>query len=207
MRERLRSVGVGHVAQQQQQLRLTFQAGLGKTLFSCVRAVVGEIFSRLTTLNITSAGIVALNAADTYVTVNLVAGSKLTLGAMGFITANGGAGKETILAGGANQTLIGGTTDVLTGYTGGSDTFLGASAALNGDTLGNWTTGDVIDLTDMNSSSLKALTFSGGKLGVSDGTHTDAITVKAVGTATLTVGNFVVLGTDGHGGTLIGWHA
>ena len=181
-------------------------ATINGTALQAVASVVGTA-TGLTTLNITSAGIVALNAADTYVAVNLVAGSRLTLGAMGFITANGGAGKETILAGGANQTLIGGTTDVLTGYTGGSDTFLGASAALNGDTLGNWTTGDMIDITDMNSATLKALTFSGGKLGASDGTHTDAITVKAVGTGTLTVGNFVVLGTDGHGGTLIGWHA
>ena len=111
-------------------------ATINGTALQAVASVVGTA-TGLATLNITSAGIVALNAADTYVTVNLVAGSRLTLGAMGFITANGGAGKETILAGGANQMLIGGAADVLTGYTGGSDIFLGASAALNGDTLGN----------------------------------------------------------------------
>ena len=162
----------------------------------------------LTTLNVTTAGSVVLNAADTYLTVNLAAASsKLTLNAMGFITANGGAGKETIVAGGADQTLIGGTTDVLTGSVSGSDTFLGASAALNGDTIGNWTTGDVIDLTDMNSASLKALMYTAGKtsgiLTVGDGTHTSQITFS--GTATQ-LHDFTVVGSDGHGGTLIDFH-
>jgi hypothetical protein len=162
----------------------------------------------LTTLNLTTAGTAVLNAADTYLTVNLAASSKLTLGALGFITANGGAGADTIIGGAANQTLIGGAADVLTGYTGGTDTFLGASAALGGDTIGNWTTGDVLDLTDMNSATLKALTYaagkSSGKLTVNDGTHTAIITFSGAG---LALHNFTVIGSDGHGGTLIDFHS
>ena len=140
-------------------------------------------------------------------TVNLLAGTKLGLGAIGFITANGGAGTDTITAGGANQTLIGGTKDVLNGAAAGSDTFLGTSAALNGDTIGGWTTGDVLDLTDMNAATLKALTYVAGKtsgtLTVKDGTHTSAI---IFGGKTTALTNFTVIGSDGHGGTLIGFH-
>ncbi len=168
-------------------------------------SVVGNA-SGQTTLDITSAGTATLNAADTYLTVDLAASSKLVLDKLGFITANGGAGSDTIVAEATNQMLIGGTADVLTGFTGGSDTFLGASAALNHDTIGNWTTGDVIDLTDMNSATLQALSYlkstKTGTLTVQDGTHTSAISFS---TGALSAANFVVIGGDGHGGTLIGY--
>ena len=127
---------------------------------------------------------------------------------MAFITATGSAGHATIVAGGASQTLVGGMSDVLTGYTGGGDTFLGASAALNGDTINNWTTGDVLDLTDVNSATLKMLAYTAGKtsgaLTVSDGTHTSTITF---GGATTHLANFTIGGSDGHGGTLIDFHS
>jgi hypothetical protein len=185
-------------------------AGSGTGLVNATAAVAGAAVvgdaSASTTLAITSAGTVTLNAADTYLTVDLAASSKLTLGKLGFISANGGAGADTILAGAANQTLIGGAADVLTGYTGGSDTFYGASAALNGDIVGNWTSGDVIDLTDMNAATLKALAYTDssktGTLTVQDGTHSAAIIFS---TGTLSLANFTVLGADGHGGTLIGY--
>jgi hypothetical protein len=131
----------------------------------------------------------------------------LTLGKLGFITASGAAGHDTLIAGGANQTLVGGAADVLTGSPLGSTSFLGSSAALNGDMLGNWTTGDVIDLTDMNSTTLKALAYvagsTAGTLTVSDGTHSAAILFSST---TLGAGNFTVLGNDGGSGTLIGYH-
>jgi len=162
--------------------------------------------SGATTLNLTTAGTAILNAADTHLTVNLLAGSKLTLGAMGFITANGSAGTDTITAGAANDTLIGGTGDQLVGFASGNDTFYGASTALNGDKITNWTTGDIIDLTNMNSATLKALVYkagaSSGVLTVQDGTHTAAITFES---KTLTSSNFTVIGSDGHGGTSIGF--
>ncbi len=58
----------------------------------------------------------------------------------------------------------------------------------------------------MNSATLKALAFKSGKLTVTDGTHTDVLTIKGLTTVTLALTNFSVLGSDGHGGTMIGFH-
>jgi hypothetical protein len=167
-------------------------------------AAISGNSARTVNFTITTAGTATLNAADTLLNVTLTAGSQLTLDALKFITANGGAGNDTIIAGGTSQVLVGGAQDVLNGSTLGTDTFMGASAALNGDTLGNWTTGDVIDLTDMNSSTLNALGFTAGTLSVTDGTHSSAIVFSTSG---LTLSNFTVAGSDGHGGTLIDFHS
>ncbi len=154
-----------------------------------------------TVLQITNAGTVTLNAADTDLTVQLGGTTKLTLDKLQFITANGGNGGDTIIAGAANQTLIGGAADVLTGYSGGGDLFSGATAALNGDTIGNWATGDSIDLTDMSASA--TLSYAGntksGKLTVSSGSLKAVISF----TGDYTLSNFAKPVTDGHGGALI----
>ncbi len=166
-------------------------------------SVVGTT-TGITTLDITTAGTVVLNAADTYVAVNLIAGSKLTMDKLGFISANGAAGTDTITAGATNQTLIGGKGDVLTGYTGGGDNFAGVTAGLNADTIANWTTGDILDITDMANATIR--TYAASKLTVGNGSLTDTITIKGVTGTTLAIGNFTVIGSDGSGGTLIGWH-
>lgn len=167
-------------------------------------AVVGTA-TGLTTLEITNAGTVTLNAADTYVTVKLDGTTKLTLDKLGFITADGSNGHDTIAAGAANQTLIGGAGDALTGFTSGGDMFSGASAALSGDTIKNWTAGDTIDLTDMSASA--TLSYAGnassGTLTVSDGTHTSALLFSGKFTAA----NFSAPVADGHGGALIGYQS
>ena len=182
-------------------------ATIATTATTAVAAIIGNA-GATTTLNITTAGTVTLNAADTYLTVNLAAASKLTLGAMGFITANGAAGTDTIIASAANQTLIGGTKDILTGATNGGDIFQGATTALSGDTIGKWTTGDVLDITNLNAATLQTLAYTAGKtsgtLTVKDGTHTAAIVFSGSTTA---LHNFTVIGSDGHGGTLIDWHS
>ena len=54
----------------------------------------------------------------------------------------------------------------------------------------------------MNSATLQALTYASNHLTVKDGTHTSVIGFNT----TETVSNFTVLGSDGHGGTLIGFH-
>jgi hypothetical protein len=158
-----------------------------------------------TVLQITNAGTVSLNAADTDLTVQLLGATKLTLDKLQFITANGGNGGDTIIAGAANQTLIGGAADVLTGYSGGSDLFSGATAALNGDTIGDWTTGDAIDLTDMSTSA--TLSYAGntksGKLTVSSGSLKAVISF----TGDYTLSNFARPVSDGHGGALIAYAA
>jgi Ca2+-binding RTX toxin-like protein len=183
-------------------------AGGGSSVVQSVAAYAGASVVGTSTgslaLDITSAGTVTLNAADTDVSVQLGAVVKLTLGKLGFITVNGGNGGDTIVAGAANQTLIGGTSDVLTGFAGGGDVFSGASAALSGDTLGNWTTGDVIDLTDMSASA--TLSYAGttksGKLTVSDGVHSSVISFSG----SFTAANFGSPISDGQNGVLIGYH-
>ena len=124
-------------------------------------------------------------------------------GALGFITAIGSAGADTLTAGGANQTLTGGAgADTLAGATAGGDTFSDTAAGLNGDRIMNWTTGDVIDLQTIVAANLHPLTFASGTLDVTDGTTLAAISF----TGAVALSNFTVLGSDGHGGTLLGYH-
>ncbi len=183
-------------------------AGGGMALIKATAAVANASVvgtsAGSSTLEITNAGTVTLNAADTDLTVQLDAAARLILSKMAFITANGSNGGDNIAAGAANQTLIGGAADLLTGYSGGGDSFVGASGALNGDTIGNWTTGDVVDLTDMSASA--TLSYVGntknGKLTVSDGTHKAVISFSG----SFTVANFASPVSDGHGGALIGYH-
>ena len=66
----------------------------------------------------------------------------------------------------------------------------------------NWTMGDVIDLQDIVAANLHALTFASGRLGVTDGTASAAITF----TGTVALSNFTIIGSDGHGGTLLRYH-
>jgi hypothetical protein len=188
-------------------IKNTVAAGGGTALVQATAAfasasVVGAATGS-TTLEITSAGTVTLNAADTYLTVKLDGATKLTLSKLAFITANGANGHDTLIAGAANQTLIGGTADVLTGFTGGGDLFTGASAALTGDSIGNWITGDTIDLTDMSPSA--KLTYTGnttkGTLTISDGTHKSVLSFSG----NFTAANFAAPVTDGHGGALIAY--
>ena len=117
------------------------------------------------------------------------------------------AGNDVAFATGPGQTLSP-AAGVLTlsGYSGGGDSFLGSSAALAGETIQNWATADTLDLTDMGFAAAHlsyAGIATGGTLTVTDGTHTAGIGFSG----DLSGGNFVLLGNDGHGGTLIGWHA
>jgi hypothetical protein len=170
-------------------------------------AVVGASGSS-TTLDITTAGNVTLNAADTYLTVKLEAGTTLKLSAMQFISVIGSTGVDSITAAASNQTLTGGLgADTLNGFTGGSDSFVDTAAGLNGDTIHNWAVGDIIDLKDIVEANLHALSYNGngtqGTLGVTDGTTSSSI--KFVGN--LGVHSFTVIGADQGGGTLIQWHS
>jgi hypothetical protein len=170
-------------------------------------AVVGASGSN-TTLDITTAGNVTLNAADTYLTVKLEAATTLKLSAMQFISVIGSTGADSITAASSNQTLTGGLgADTLTGTTGGGDSFVDTAAGLNGDTIHNWATGDIIDLKDIVEANLHALSYSGnstqGTLSVTDGTNSSAI--KFAGNFGLH--SFTVVGADQGGGTLIQWHS
>jgi hypothetical protein len=52
--------------------------------------------------------------------------------------------------------------------------------------------------------SVQPLACAGGKLTVSDGTHSATITV--INSTALALHNFVIAGSDGNGGTLIDYH-
>ena len=92
---------------------------------------------------------------------------------------------DVLTAGGAHQTLTGGGAGRVEfiGATAGDDTFKNLAALFNGDTIsGLGNNGDVIDLTDVSSTGLKPLSYvqttaTSGKLTVSDGVHTAAITL------------------------------
>jgi hypothetical protein len=188
----------------------TVIAGSGTDLIQAAVANAGALVNGYavssTTLEITTGGTTALNAADTELTVKLDAATSLQLGTLGFITVTGSTGNDALTAGAANQTLIGnGGSNTLTGYIGGGDVFQDTSAHFSTDTVVNWTAGDMLDLTDM--SPTGSLSYSGngtsGKLTVSDGTHTATITFKG----NFASHNFGTLTTDGHGGALIGYHS
>jgi hypothetical protein len=181
-------------------------AGTGTTLVKGVIADAGDLVTTAgtTTFELTTGGTGTLNAGDGGITVKLDAATNLGLGTAAFITAMGAAaGKDTLTAGGANQTLesLGGS-DTLVGSAAFGDTFLGTAAGFTGDVIKNFGGSDVIDFTDIMAATFKALTYTGtatsGKLVVTDGSHSGSVTLAG----SYTKASFVV-GTDAHGGTLI----
>lgn len=156
------------------------------------------------TLEITSAGTVTLNAATKVDTVKLDDPSVLHLNAIGFIHAIGSKDADTITAGGKDQILTGGKgIDTLVGFSGGSDTFLDTASGLKGDTIQGFIKSDVVDITDLG--------FAGAKLMVAaNGANTDITVTSGSGLITTTftmTGGFkaadFVLSSDGAAGTLL----
>ncbi len=154
------------------------------------------------TLEIITAGKVKLNAATSVTQVKMDAIGQLTLNGMQFITAIGGSTGDTILAGGANQTLTslqGG--DTLVGYAGGGDIFSATPAGLSSDLIRNFTSTDTIDITNLacTGATLKSA-ISGGNTGL-------LLTSGVTSTRFMLAGSFAAngfrLASDGMGGTLI----
>ncbi len=155
-------------------------------------------------LEITTGGTIALNAATAVTTVKIDAASMLSLSGMSFIRAIGSSGGDTIKAGAKNQTLTGGGgADTLIGFAGGNDTFSDTASGLNGDTITNFLTSDVIDITN--------LAFIGGTTKLS--TAASGANTKVTVTAGSTKSVFTMAGSwsasgftlasDGAGGTLL----
>ena len=140
-------------------------------------------------------GEVVLNVSDARLTVELDQATDVTLSSGSGMTAVGGSGADTITALAAGQTLTGGGgADVLVGSTSGGDTFKDTTSDLNGVTLkGFGLAGDVLDVTDLNSSSA-TLSFKEdasnafGTLTVADGARSASLTLfgqfMAAGTST-----------------------
>jgi hypothetical protein len=179
---------------------------LVQTTTAFAGAVVKGTAGDSMTLEVTNAGTATLSVSSTYATVQIDQASVITLSKASFITAVGETAGNTITALAKNQTLGGvAGSDTLVGYTGFTDTFKGASAGLNNDTIKNFggtgTAADVIDVTDLSyASALKSYTPGSGQgvLGLTDGTHSTSITL--VGSYTLAS---FQLATDNHGGTLV----
>ena len=177
--------------------------GLVTSTAALASASVVGTSTGMTTLEITTGGNVTLNTVDTYLTVKLDVAGSLKLSPMSFVTAIGSSGVDTLTAMGGTQTLTGGTgKDMLVGYSGGTTTFADTAAGLAGDTIQNWTTGDVLDLKNIVAANLHPLTYTANTLTVTDGTNSASITFSAA----QTVANFTVTGSDGAGGTLIAFH-
>ena len=182
-------------------------AGGGTALVQSTAAFAGAAIVGATTgstsLEITTGGNVALNAADTHITVRMDAAGSLKLSALSFINAIGSSGNDTLTALAGTQSLTGGLgTDSLIGYTGGNDSFIDTAAGLNGDTIKNWAAGDVIDVTNISATGLHTLIFATNTLTLTDGTNSTAIKF----TAGLALHNFTVIGSDGSGGVLVAYH-
>ncbi|MEA2741661.1 MAG: large repetitive protein, partial [Acetobacteraceae bacterium] len=154
-------------------------------------------------VHITGGGSKTVDPTLTGVTVQLDTATNLTLNKMGFITAVGSVGADTISAQAVNQTLTGaGGTDTLVGFSGFGTTFKDSSSGLNGDQVKLFGGSDVIDLTDLLSAAAKPLTYKGttvsGVLAVGDGIHTANITFIG----SYSVSDFRLSG-DGAAGSLI----
>ncbi len=154
------------------------------------------------TLEITSGGNAALNAATSVTTIKLDAATNLSLSKMSFLTAIGSSGADTITAGAIYQTLTGGGgADVLVGYAGGFDTFRDTASGLNSDTVQGFLASDQIDVTNMGfgGAVLKA-TANGGNTVVT-------LTSGATKTTFTMAGAFATAGfhltSDGAAGTMI----
>jgi hypothetical protein len=103
------------------------------------------------------------------------------------------ANSQTVTGLGGGDTLIGGG---LTGID-----FKDASANLNGSVIQAFTASDIIDFTDMASASAK-VTYTGGKLSVTDGTHGAVLSLAFASTPSS--GSFHIA-SDGAGGTKLTW--
>jgi hypothetical protein len=153
-------------------------------------------------LEITSGGAFALNSVDNNLTVQLAAGSSLTLNHMHFIHAVGAGGNDVIIAGAAGQVLTGGgANDILEDVGQYGVTFQDTVAGFSGDTLADFTKMDTIDITGLSSLSASAIYNGTSTLGVLKVTSgMSSLDIKLSGQIS---GGIFQIGSDSHGGALI----
>jgi hypothetical protein len=103
-------------------------------------------------------------------------------GSMAFVTVDN---PGEILTGSLNAALAGAA-------------YAGTAASLDGDTLANFTVGDLVDVADLSPAGASLSTDAGGMLIVAGGGQ-----ATMFGIAGLAPGASFALGADGHGGTLL----
>ena len=184
----------------------TVIGGTGNCTFHIDAASAGDIItggSGNNTMVVDGGGAVALGAGISGIaTVRLSVATNLGLNGMGFVSAVGSAGADTITAGGANQTLTGGAgADVLVGSVAGGDVFADTAAGIGGDVIRGFLASDRIDVTDIG--------FAGAKLKVGKVGADTKVTLTGAGGSTSFVlaGRFgahgFAMADDGHGGVFI----
>jgi hypothetical protein len=189
----------------------TVHGGTGNDQFQVTAATIGATInggSGNSTLDVLGGGTnVTMGANVTNISEVVLASapsgmSFIANGISGLTVDDLGTAADTVTAGGLNQTLTGGAgKETFVGFGGGSTTFLDTATALNGDTIANFFAGNSqIDHTNVSFASLQTPTFVGGKLTVTDGTHTAVMNL----TGTAPSGTFVTHQDSGTG-TLISY--
>ena len=196
----------------------TVNLGSGADTINVTAATIGATIGNGTgqdMLDVSGGGAMAMGANINGIVEALLAPAsvayRFTANALSGLTIDDAstATKDTLIAGGAHQTLTGGGAgkDAFTGSAAGYDTLKDPTTMLNHDTISGFgAIGDEIDLTDLNAAKLKLkwsqTAGSAGTLTVSDGVHSAAITL---------VGQFVSAdfrsGSDGATGTAITYEA
>ena len=172
----------------------TVNLGSGNDTINVNAATIGATIGNGTghnTLDVTGGGAMAMGADITDIAEALLSPAStayhFTANAISGLTISDSstATADVLIAGGAHQTLTGGGSGKVefVGAAAGHDTFKNIAALFNGDTVSRFgNNGDVIDVTDISSIGLKPLSYiqttaTSGKLSVSDGVHTAAITL------------------------------
>jgi hypothetical protein len=163
---------------------------------------------------VTGGGNVVMGATVTNISQVLLASSPTAMSFIanatsGLTVTDTSKGADRLEAGGTSQTLVSGSgANWLGGFAGGTTTFLGTAANLNGDTLSNFgVAGNRIDVTDLRFASLPSLSFvengagTAGTLTLSDGTRSASLTL----TGAFSQSRFA-LATDGGAGTIVSYH-
>ena len=193
----------------------TVNLGLGNDTINVDAATIGATIGNGTghnTLDITGGGTMAMGSHISDIAEALLSPSstayRFTANAMSGLTINDSSTTtaDVLTAGGAHQTLTGGGAGEgeFVGAAAGDDTFENLATLFNGDTVSGFgNNGDVIDLTDVSSTGLKRLSYvqttaTSGKLTISDGVQSAAITLLGQYMA-----NGFHSGSDGGVGTAI----
>lgn len=163
-------------------------AGPGQDLIEVTAATAGAQVTGTgtTTVEVLGGGTATLNGATSDVTVTLQQATDLTLSTVAGITAIGSSGADTITALAPGQVLISVSgEDTLIGAAQGGDTFEGTAGGLSGDTIENFAApGDAIDATNIAFGAATTVgyagTAAGGKLTVTDGTHSALINLTGL---------------------------
>jgi hypothetical protein len=165
----------------------TVNLGTGNDTILVTSATIGATIGNGTgtnTLEVTGGGTMTMGSSISDIATVLLANAatpyNFTANSISGLTVDDlNTGLDAVQAGGGNQTLTGGGPGKLTmvGSLAGGDTFKNPSTLFNNDSIeGFGPNGDVIDLTDVSSSSV-SLNFMGGTLNVTDSTHIAAITL------------------------------